>query len=199
MPNVGDELHHHGWNACSSALCPNNAHPHVERPYLLMMGLRSSRIHFVDVKDDPEHPKIAKVIEPEDYQQKIGYSRPHTAHCGPEGTHVTNLGSAFSDEGPGGIALLDHDTFEVIGQWEKDRGPQLENARLTTLARMRLDELRDSQQRVVVRSDAERRRIERDLHDGAQQGMVSGALHRAYPGTRRTGSSPDARRGRCTR
>ena len=22
MPNVGDELHHFGWNACSSALCP---------------------------------------------------------------------------------------------------------------------------------------------------------------------------------
>ncbi len=22
MPNVGDELHHYGWNACSSCLCP---------------------------------------------------------------------------------------------------------------------------------------------------------------------------------
>jgi selenium-binding protein 1 len=22
MPNVGDELHHFGWSACSSALCP---------------------------------------------------------------------------------------------------------------------------------------------------------------------------------
>jgi selenium-binding protein 1 len=29
MPNVGDELHHFGWNACSSALCPWAAHPHV--------------------------------------------------------------------------------------------------------------------------------------------------------------------------
>ena len=35
MPNVGDELHHFGWNACSSALCPYAAHPHVERRYLL--------------------------------------------------------------------------------------------------------------------------------------------------------------------
>jgi methanethiol oxidase len=33
MPNVGDELHHFGWNACSSALCPWAAHPHVERRY----------------------------------------------------------------------------------------------------------------------------------------------------------------------
>jgi selenium-binding protein 1 len=29
MPNVGDELHHFGWNACSSCLCPNAPHPHV--------------------------------------------------------------------------------------------------------------------------------------------------------------------------
>src|SRR5277367_727846 len=27
MPNVGDELHHFGWNACSSCLCPNAPHP----------------------------------------------------------------------------------------------------------------------------------------------------------------------------
>ena len=53
MPNVGDELHHFGWNACSSALCPWAPHPHVERRYLLVPGLRSSRIHVVDVKDDP--------------------------------------------------------------------------------------------------------------------------------------------------
>ena len=58
MPNVGDELHHFGWNACSSALCPWAAHPHVERRYLLVPGLRSSRIHIVDVKDDPHNPKL---------------------------------------------------------------------------------------------------------------------------------------------
>ena len=28
------------------------------------------------------------------------------------------------DDGPGGVALIDHDTFEVIGQWELDRGAQ---------------------------------------------------------------------------
>ena len=38
MPNVGDELHHFGWNACSSALCPWAPHPHVERRYLLVPG-----------------------------------------------------------------------------------------------------------------------------------------------------------------
>src|SRR6201999_4281190 len=53
MPNTGDELHHFGWNACSSALCPWAPHPHVERRYLVVPGLRSSRIHVVDVGEDP--------------------------------------------------------------------------------------------------------------------------------------------------
>src|SRR5690606_28955001 len=47
---IGDELHHFGWNACSSCLCPNAPHPHVERRYLVVPGLRSSRIHILDTK-----------------------------------------------------------------------------------------------------------------------------------------------------
>ena len=46
MPNTGDELHHFGWNACSSALCPYAPHPHIERRYLIVPGLRSSRMHI---------------------------------------------------------------------------------------------------------------------------------------------------------
>src|SRR5688500_11413500 len=46
MPEAGDELHHFGWNACSSALCPYAPHPHIERRYLVVPGLRSSRIHI---------------------------------------------------------------------------------------------------------------------------------------------------------
>ena len=50
MPNAGDELHHFGWNACSAALCPWAPHPHVERRYLVVPGLKSSRIHIVDTR-----------------------------------------------------------------------------------------------------------------------------------------------------
>jgi len=45
LTHPGDELHHFGWNACSSCLCPNAPHPHVERRYLIVPGLRSSRIY----------------------------------------------------------------------------------------------------------------------------------------------------------
>ena len=124
MPNTGDELHHFGWNACSSALCPTAPHPHVERRYLIVPGLRSSNIHVLDVKDDPRAPKLVKTIEAKELAANAGYSRPHTVHCGPDGIYVSALGAGESDEGPGGIAVLDHTTFEVRGAWESDRGDQ---------------------------------------------------------------------------
>ena len=123
MPNVGDELHHFGWNACSSCLCPNAPHPHVERRYLVVPGLRSSRIHILDTRPDPKKPKIVKVIEAEELARRADYSRPHTIHCGPGGIYVASLGSG-SGKGPGGVFLMDHETFEVRGRWEVDRGPQ---------------------------------------------------------------------------
>ena len=123
MPNAGDELHHFGWNACSSCLCPYAPHPHMERRYLVVPGIRSSRIHIIDTKPDPRHPKITKVIEPETIAARAGYSRPHTVHCGPTGIFVSALGSP-SGEGPGGIFILDPESFDVLGKWELDRGPQ---------------------------------------------------------------------------
>jgi len=123
MPNAGDELHHFGWNACSASLCPYAPHPHVERRYLLVPGLRSSRIHVVDIKPDPRQPRIVKVIEPEELASRAGYSRPHTSHCGPEGIYFSALGAPDGDA-PGGLFMLDHETFDVLGRWEVDRGPQ---------------------------------------------------------------------------
>src|SRR5215218_7328158 len=40
----------------------------------------------------------------------------------------------------------------------------------------RVEDLRGSRQRIIAAADAERRRIERDLHDGAQQRMVAVAV-----------------------
>ena len=123
LPNTGDELHHFGWNACSSCLCPNAPHPHVERRYLIAPGLRSSRVYVIDTKPDPKNPKFFKIIEPEELAEKTGYSRPHTVHCGPDGIYLSALGNANGDA-PGGVFLIDHETFEVLGRWEVERGPQ---------------------------------------------------------------------------
>ena len=123
LPNLGDELHHFGWNACSSALCPGGGHDHGGRQYLIVPGLRSSRVYVLDTKDDPAAPKVVKVLGPEELGKRAGYSRPHTVHCGPGGLFVSCLGG-YGQEGPGGVALLDHNSFEVTGQWEADRGDQ---------------------------------------------------------------------------
>ena len=52
----------------------------------------------------------------------------------------------------------------------------LQNARLAAVGRARLSEVRASQRRIVDASDAERQRIERDLHDGAQQRLVGASF-----------------------
>src|SRR5882724_7474705 len=68
MPNKGDEFHHFGWNACSSALSPLTGHAFRERRYLIIPGLRSSRIYIVDTKPDPTKANIYKIIEPQEWR-----------------------------------------------------------------------------------------------------------------------------------
>jgi selenium-binding protein 1 len=126
MPNVGDEFHHFGWNACSSALYPMSGHAFLRRRFLIIPGIRSSRIYVVDTEGGPAQARIHKVIEPEEVFAKTGYSRPHTVHCGPEGIYISTLGGAGPDgtEGPPGVFIMDCESFEVLGRWEIDRGPQ---------------------------------------------------------------------------
>lgn len=125
-PNRGDEVHHFGWNACSSALM-HEGHDMdgLARRYLLVPGLRSSNIYVYDTWPDPRSPHLVKTIEAAELAEKAGYSRPHTLHCGPDGVLLTCLGNGSGDGGgPGGIAVLDHSTFDVLRAWETDRGPQ---------------------------------------------------------------------------
>jgi methanethiol oxidase len=128
LPTAGNELHHFGWNACSSALCheghDHHGHHELERRYLVVPGIRSSNTYVLDTKPDPRQPVLTHTIEATELAAKAGYSRPHTVHCGPGGIFMSALGGANGNDGPGGIALIDHDTFEVTGPWELDRGPQ---------------------------------------------------------------------------
>jgi len=50
------------------------------------------------------------------------------------------------------------------------------DSRRARALRERVDDLRGARERIIAAADAERRRIERDLHDGAQQRMVAVAL-----------------------
>jgi len=118
MPNVGDELHHFGFNACSSA-----CHSSLARDTLIVPGFRSSRLHIVDISD-PRAPAIKKVIEPEELTAKTGYTGPHTVHCMPgDIVTISMLGDENGDL-PGGFAVLDAKDFSVLGRWEDEKDGQ---------------------------------------------------------------------------
>ena len=79
------------------------------------------------------------------------------------------------------IAVLIHDAAlennaELVDSVCAAAGLTLENERLQAELRARLTELQASRGRLVEATDAERRRIERDLHDGTQQRLVSIAM-----------------------
>ena len=114
MPNVGDELHHLGWNACASC------HGKRARRYLIIPGLVSGRIHIVDT-EVPEKPKLHKVIEPDEVVRKTKLTAPHTVHCLADGQIMISMLGDEKLNGPGGFLLLD-DKFDIAGRWEAKPG-----------------------------------------------------------------------------
>ena len=85
---------------------------------------------------------------------------------------------------------LDDDP-ELIEAVRAAAGMALENERLHAEAATRLAEVQASRERIVAASDAERRRLERNLHDGAQQRLVALSLQlRLLEG--RVGDDPSA-------
>jgi selenium-binding protein 1 len=114
MPTPGDELHHFGWNACSSC----HGQGESRRRYLIVPGLKSGNIHVLDAAD-PRNIKFHKTIPGATVAAKTGLSAPHTVHCLPNGQiMISMLGNAQGDV-PGGFLLLDEE-FEVAGRWEPE-------------------------------------------------------------------------------
>ncbi len=92
------------------------------------------------------------------------------------------LGSLIYD------ASLDDDP-ELVEAVAAAAALALDDARLQAESEDRLAELRASRERIVAAGDAERRRLERNLHDGAQQRLVSVALQLRML-QRRAGADP---------
>ena len=124
LPHLGDELHHFGWNACSSALHPGGGHDHGGRRYLVVPGIRSSRVNILDTEPDPGSPAVIKVLDADELGKRAGYSRPHTVHCGP-GARVHVLPGRVRRGGPrrDRPARPEH-VRRASAPWEADRGDQ---------------------------------------------------------------------------
>jgi signal transduction histidine kinase len=79
--------------------------------------------------------------------------------------------------------LFDEEEERIVVELARQVGLALHNVRLDSALQASLDELREqalalqaSRSRIVAAADAERRRIERNLHDGAQQYLVALAV-----------------------
>jgi len=91
MPNLGDELHHMGWNACSSCHSDGN----MSRKYLIIPGVRSNNFYIVDTASNPREPSMHKVIDGDEIKKKTNLSGPHTVHCLGSDIIVSMLGDVF--------------------------------------------------------------------------------------------------------
>jgi len=87
-------------------------------------------------------------------------------------------------ERPAGADAFSEEDDRVLTELARQAGLAFHNVQLdaalqTTLDELRkqADELRESRARIVATGDAERRRVERDLHDGAQQHLVALAVN----------------------
>ena len=95
------------------------------------------------------------------------------------------------------IGVLVHDAAlieepRLVGAVAAATGLAVQNERLQAALRAQLEEIRASRVRIVEAGDAERQRIERDLHDGAQQRLVGVSLALRLASSRLTaGEDPE--------
>jgi signal transduction histidine kinase len=90
-----------------------------------------------------------------------------------DGRAVTEIGHGGRRVGALVHAAALRDEPELLGEAASTAALAIENGRLEAELRARLEALRASRARIVEAGDAERRRLTRDLHDGAQQRLVS--------------------------
>jgi signal transduction histidine kinase len=102
----------------------------------------------------------------------------------------------------GPVAALLHDPSledepELLAAVTAAAGIALENTRLQVELRARLEELRGSRARIVQVADRERQKLERNLHDGAQQRLVALSLELSLLDSELAGPDAHARLDRA--
>nr|AYD88369.1 selenium-binding protein [Achaea janata] len=112
--SVGDELHHSGWNVCSS--CHHDSA--LKRNLLILPALSSSKVFAVDVGTDPRKPKMHKVIDGSE-MRSFNCSFPHTTHCLATGDIMISTMGDKDENGKGDFVLIDSKTLEMKGTWTK--------------------------------------------------------------------------------
>jgi selenium-binding protein 1 len=114
MPYVGDELHHSGWNSCSSCFGDSTK----KRNRLILPAIGSNRVYIIDVGTNEREPRFFKIIEPSDIHAKADLGTLHTTHCLASGeVMISSIGDS-NDNAKGGFLLLNDGEFTIKGVWE---------------------------------------------------------------------------------
>jgi signal transduction histidine kinase len=167
-------------------------------PIVFLWGLLSTRLARSAVGDlvvELEHPlsaddlraalaktladpslEVAYAIE-EDGRWVDADGRP-VALPRPEGGRAPRATTAIESDGVPIAALIHDPALEpgLVRAVGAAGGMAIANERLRAEVRAQLEEVRTSRQRIVEAGDRERRRVERNLHDGAQQRLVTLSL-----------------------
>jgi selenium-binding protein 1 len=115
IPDSDGELHHTGWNACSS--CHDD--PSAQRRYLIAPALRSGNIYIFDTINQRE-PVLIKTIKGEEIKAKCDLSWPHTSHClGSGEIMISHMGDSKGNA-KANFLLLDGTDFSIKGTWTNE-------------------------------------------------------------------------------
>ncbi len=128
------------------------------------------RTILADALDDPSLQLAFRVDGTNGFVDSSGRSVAPTSAVGRSSTRVDRNGET--------VALIVHDAAldsdpELLEAAGQALLLAVENGRLVSELESTTAELRASRARIVAAGDAERRRVERDLHDGAQQHLVA--------------------------
>ena len=165
-------------------------------PVIFLFGLFRVRLArtavgdlFVDLRGDPApsglRDALARALG--DPSLALAYWLPdfgiHVDAAGRpvEATVESNRSTTVIEQAGLPVALLEHDAAlddepELLEAVTAAAGIALENARLHAELRARLEELHGSRARVIAAGQKERQRLERNLHDGAQQRLIALSL-----------------------
>ena len=128
------------------------------------------RTTLAEALDDRSLEIGLRLGQADDFVDSSGQPLPSTPAAGQTSTPVTRNGET--------VAVIVHDAAldtdpELVAAAAQALLLAIENGRLTVELESTSTELRATRARIVTAGDAERRRIERDLHDGAQQHLVA--------------------------
>ena len=164
----------------------------VSVPLALMAGQLRSRLargaltdlfrNIGGVRPDELRPALARALGDPDL--RIGYLQPDGGYVDTDGRPVAAGGEralARVERHGRPLAALGYDTSldddpELVEAVTAAAAIAIDNASLLAEREAQLAEIKASRERIVAAGDAERRRLERNLHDGAQQRLVGIAL-----------------------